>query len=458
MAGSAGRRWFGTDGIRGRVGKEPMTPDFVAALGHAAGKFFLEKNPKGKILVARDTRDSGPVLESALISGIRSAGLEVEAVGVMPSGAAAMVGKEKGASAVAVLSASHNPATDNGVKFFGADGGKLVDLEEEAIEALLEERHPLAIPQRQTVEKGFSCSPEALDLYRNRLKGIFGGKLSLRGMKIVVDAANGAAWFTTPEILRELGAEVEVIAAEPNGKNINEGCGSEHPEKLIEEVKKRSGWIGVAHDGDADRLVLIDEEGSKVDGDEVITMAALDALERGKLSGNAVVVTVMSNLGLDEAVAARGGRVVRTPVGDRYVSEAMRKGGFVLGGEQSGHLLFFDASPAGDGLLSALKILDLVVRKKTRMVELRKEMKRYPQQLTNLRVRHKPAWETLEPVARGVREMEAFLAKKGRILLRYSGTENLVRLLVEADEKDKIRMVQEKLVPILKEHLGESKR
>ena len=187
-------------------------------------------------------------------------------------------------------------------------------------------------------------------------------------------------------------------------------------------------------------------------------MAALDALERGKLPGNAVVVTVMSNLGLDEAVTARGGRVVRTPVGDRYVSEAMRKGGFVLGGEQSGHLLFFDASPAGDGLLSTLKILDLVVRKKTRLVELRKEMKRYPQQLTNLRVRHKPAWETLEPVAQAVREIEDFLGKKGRILLRYSGTENLVRLLVEADEKDKIQKVQEKLVPILQEHLGESKR
>ena len=249
MAGSGGRRWFGTDGIRGRVGKEPMTPEFVTALGQAAGKFFSEKNPKGKILIARDTRESGPMLEAALISGIRSAGLEVESAGVMPSGAAAMVGKEKGACAVVVLSASHNPATDNGVKFFGADGGKLADTEEEAIEALLEERHPSAIPQGQTMEKGFSCPREAFDLYRNRLKGVFGGKLSLKGLKIVVDAANGAAWFTTPEILRELGAEVEVIAAEPNGKNINEGCGSEHPEELMKEVKKRSGWIGVAHDG-----------------------------------------------------------------------------------------------------------------------------------------------------------------------------------------------------------------
>ncbi|MCX6936215.1 MAG: phosphoglucosamine mutase, partial [Verrucomicrobia bacterium] len=264
-----------------------------------------------------------------------------------------------------------------------------------------------------------------------------------------------AAWFTTPEILRGLGAEVEVIGNRPDGKNINEGCGSEQPEKLIGAVKGKKGWIGVAHDGDADRLVLVDEEGEKVDGDEVIAMAALDALERGKLPGKTVVVTVMSNLGLDEAMGARGGRVKRTSVVDRYVMEAMRQGGFIVGGEQSGHLLFLDASPAGDGLLSALKILDLVQRKKEPLSRLRKVMQRYPQNLVNLRVRHKPAWESVPPLAAAVRQMEKFLGKKGRILLRYSGTENLVRLLVEADEMDKIRQVQERLLPILKEHLGE---
>ena len=454
MAGKEGRRWFGTDGIRGRVGKEPMTPEFVAALGEAAGRYFSKKHPRGKILIARDTRESGRMLEAALISGIRSAGLEAEAIGVIPSGAAAMVGLQKGACGVAVLSASHNPATDNGIKFFGSDGGKLGDSEEEVIEGLLNLKKTPVIEERKVAED-FSCEPEAFDLYRKRLEGIFGRNFSLKGLKILVDAANGAAWFTTPEILRGLGSEVEVMGVEPNGENINEGCGSEHPEKLMEAVRKRSGWIGLAHDGDADRLVLVDEDGKKVDGDEVIAMAAMDALERGKLSGKTVVVTVMSNLGLDEMVTARGGKVVRTAVGDRYVAEAMRKGGFGVGGEQSGHLLFLEDSPAGDGLLSALKILDMAARKKKRLAELRKEMRKYPQQLTNLKVRHKPAWETVEPVARGVREAEDFLGKKGRVLLRYSGTENLVRLLVEADEIDKLQKVQEKLVPILKEHLGE---
>jgi phosphoglucosamine mutase len=220
-------------------------------------------------------------------------------------------------------------------------------------------------------------------------------------------------------------------------------------------VKARKGWIGLAHDGDADRLVLVDEEGERVDGDEVIAMAAVDALERGTLPGKTVVATVMSNLGLDEAMAAKGGKVKRTPVGDRYVAAAMREGGFMVGGEASGHLLFTDVSPAGDGLLSALKILDLMKRKGQPLSQLRQVMKGYPQKLLNLKVRHKPAWESVPPLAAAVREMEKFLGRQGRILLRYSGTEPKVRLLVEADEEDKIRKVQERLVPVLREHLGE---
>jgi phosphoglucosamine mutase len=304
-------------------------------------------------------------------------------------------------------------------------------------------------------ELDFSCRDWAIEGYRKKMIQAFGENFSLQGLKILVDAAHGAAWFTTPEILRGFGAEVEVMSDRPDGKNINEGCGSEHPEGLIQKIRERSGWIGLAHDGDADRLVLVDEKGERVDGDEVIAMAALDALERGKLPGKTVVVTVMSNLGLDEAMARQGGSVERTPVGDRYVAAAMKKGGFTLGGEQSGHLLFLDVSPAGDGLLSALKIFDLVQRKKEPLSHLRSVMKRYPQKLVNLKVRHKPAWETVPPLAAAVREMEKVLGKKGRILLRYSGTENLVRLLVEADEDDKIRKVQEKLVPILNEQLGE---
>ena len=448
------RRWFGTDGIRGRVGKVPMTPGFVAAVGAAAGKFFSQAKPGGTVLVARDTRGSGPELEAALAAGLESAGLKTLRVGVLPSGAAAMIVPATGACGGAILSASHNPAEDNGLKFCRGDGRKLEDSEEEQIESLLDLEN-----RNKVVAKAggadFACDPKALEAYRKKLLGGFGAGFTLQGAKVVVDAANGAAWQTGPEILKSLGAEVETIGDRPDGKNINEGCGSEHPEKLMAAVKSRKGWIGIAHDGDADRLVLVDEEGVKVDGDEVIAMAALDALERGALPGKTVVVTVMSNLGLDEAVAAKGGKVKRTPVGDRYVAAAMREGGFTVGGESSGHLLFPDVSPAGDGLLSALKILDLMRRKGQPLSQLKKVMKRYPQQLVNLKVRHKPAWESVPPLAAAVREMEKFLGKKGRILLRYSGTEPKVRLLVEADEEDKIRKVQERLVPVLNEHLGE---
>lgn len=454
MGEGQGRRWFGTDGIRGRVGKVPMTPEFIAAVGAAAGKLFSQTSPQGKVLIARDTRGSGPMLEAALVSGLKSSGLTVELAGVLPSGAAAMLVPSRGACAGAILSASHNPATDNGIKFCGANGSKLTDEEEMQLERGLDWEHPPAITETIR-ELDFSCRDWAIEGYRKKMIQTFGEPFSLQGLKILVDAAHGAAWFTTPEILRGLGAQVEVMSDRPDGKNINEGCGSEHPEGLMQKIRERSGWIGLAHDGDADRLVLVDEKGERVDGDEVIAMAALDALGRGKLPGKTVVVTVMSNLGLDEAIAKQGGSVERTPVGDRYVAAAMKKGGFSMGGEQSGHLLFLDASPAGDGLLSALKIFDLVQRKKEPLSHLRSVMKRYPQKLVNLKVRHKPAWETVPPLAAAVREMERFLGKKGRILLRYSGTENLVRLLVEADEEDKIRQVEEKLVPILNEHLGE---
>ena len=448
------RRWFGTDGIRGRVGRAPMTPEFVAAAGAAAGKFFAQGKPGGKVVVARDTRGSGPELEVALAAGLESAGMTVLRVGVMPSGAAAMVVPALGACAGAVLSASHNPAEDNGLKFFHGDGRKLEDVEEEQIEAQLEIEHAPR-PKTAAGKPDFSGTPEAREAYRKKLQEGFGAGFSLKGLKILVDAANGAAWQTTPEFLQGWGAEVEAMGNRPDGSNINEGCGSEHPEKLMAAVKARKGWIGLAHDGDADRLVLVDEEGERVDGDEVIAMAAVDALERGALPGKTVVATVMSNLGLDEAMAAKGGKVKRTPVGDRYVAAAMREGGFTVGGEASGHLLFTDVSPAGDGLLSALKILDLMKRKGQPLSQLRKVMKRYPQKLVNLKVRHKPAWESVPPLAAAVREMEKFLGRQGRILLRYSGTEPKVRLLVEADEEDKIRKVQERLVPVLREHLGE---
>lgn len=448
------RRWFGTDGVRGRVGTEPMTVDFVWALGRAAGNFFAKKSPQGRVMVARDTRESGPQLEAALCAGLREAGMEVESVGVLPSGALAMLVQETGACAGAILSASHNPASDNGVKFCGSDGAKLSEQSEREMERGLDLTQ--ATPALKIAgAPDFTCTAEAFDLYQGRLRKAFGSGPFLKGIRMVVDAGHGAAWYTTPKILREMGAEVEVMSAQPDGKNINEQCGSEHPEKLIEAVKRRKGWLGLAHDGDADRIVFIDEEGERVDGDELIGMVALDAMERGKLPGKTVVVTQMSNLGLDEMIMTHGGKVVRTAIGDRAVAEAMRQGGYGVGGEQSGHLLFHDVSPAGDGLLSALKVLDRVQRKGARVADLRKGMRRYPQKLTNLKVRHKPAWESIPAVSGAVRGVEKELGKKGRILLRYSGTENLMRLLVEADKMDTIDCVVGKLMPILQEHLGE---
>ena len=431
-----------------------MTVDFVWALGRAAGNFFAKKSPQGRVMVARDTRESGPQLEAALCAGLREAGMEVESVGVLPSGALAMLVQETGACAGVILSASHNPASDNGVKFCGSDGAKLSEESEREMERGLDLTQ--ATPALKIAGAlDFTCTAEAFDLYQGRLRKAFGSGPFLKGIRMVVDVGHGAAWYTTPKILREMGAEVEVMSAQPDGKNINEQCGSEHPEKLIEAVKRRKGWLGLAHDGDADRIVFIDEEGERVDGDELIGMVALDAMERGKLPGKTVVVTQMSNLGLDEMIMTHGGKVVRTAIGDRAVAEAMRQGGYGVGGEQSGHLLFHDVSPAGDGLLSALKVLDRVQRKGARVADLRKGMRRYPQKLTNLKVRHKPAWESIPAVSGAVRGVEKELGKKGRILLRYSGTENLMRLLVEADKMDTIDCVVGKLMPILQEHLGE---
>ena len=315
------------------------------------------------------------------------------------------------------------------VQSLGAAMTQVADLSQEAVNAVLDDFIA-------TIKKQTSLGLGSSDYVENVLKRALGEDKAASVLSRIMPGASSKGL----DILRWMDAR---------------SIADMDPEKLIAAVKQRKGWMGLAHDGDADRMVLIDEEGERVDGDEVIAMAALDAMERGALKGKTVVVTQMSNLGLDEAVKARGGSVVRTAVGDRHVAEAMRKGGFVVGGEQSGHLLFHDAAPTGDGLLSALKIFSSMMRKKVGLAELRKGMKRYPQKLLNLRVRHKPAWETVAPLAQAVREMEQVLGKRGRILLRYSGTENLVRLLVEADKMDTIDRVVDRLMPILQEHLGE---
>lgn len=428
------REWFGTDGVRGEYGRFPMEPGFVKAMGRAVVREFGE----GKAyVIGRDTRASGPVLEDALREGIMEEGGEVRGVGVLPSAAVALVTRAWKAAAGMVISASHNPHTDNGVKVVGGEGFKLGDETELRIEShlreLLEQGGQEEPDQPVEKEPDFGCDGEAFALYRHVLAASLPEAFSLAGVRMVVDAGNGAAWRTTSEVLRSYSAEVELLHAAPDGHNINAACGSQHTEDLQRVVREAGGGaLGLAHDGDADRVIFVDEEGQELDGDEVLAILGTHMLEAGRLTGETLVATRMSNLGLDEAIAKAGGKVVRTDVGDRYVLEAMRAGGFALGGEQSGHMIFPEHSPTGDGLLTALQLLRVVVETGRSLKELRRVMPRYPQKLVNLKVREKPPIQSLPQVQAAIREVEARLGSKGRVFLRYSGTENKIRLLLES--------------------------
>ncbi|MEM9399222.1 MAG: phosphoglucosamine mutase [Verrucomicrobiota bacterium] len=446
------RKWFGTDGIRGTFGQEPMTPAFAYRVGYALGRYF-QKGGNNQFVIARDTRASGPALQQALSEGIQHAGGKVANLGVIPTGAVALLTMKRGATAGIMISASHNPYEDNGIKCFGHDGFKLTDEAELKIEAIIEQQpgptSPLAEPSLH-----FEPDLEAFKTYQQHLIETLPADTSLTGLNILVDCGNGAAWKTTPEILTGLGAEVTPIYHSPDGKNINANCGSQHTEELQERVKKTPGAIGLAHDGDADRFILIDEQGQALDGDDVLALLALDRIARQTLANNTVVATVMSNLGLDEAVAQAGGNVCRTKVGDRYVLETMREHGHVLGGEQSGHMLFLDKMTTGDGLLSALQVFELLVRSKKKLCELRSGMKKYPQKLINLKVTSKPPINELPAVQAAIQEVETDLGREGRALLRYSGTENKIRLLIECKDASKLSPSAEKILQPLRETIG----
>jgi phosphoglucosamine mutase len=416
------RRYFGTDGIRGRAGEEPITAAFAEKLGRALVRVLGVNRPV--IAIGRDTRASGPMLEDALARGIASAGGEVRLLGVLPTpGVAAYVVANK-LAAGAVISASHNPAHDNGIKFFSGDGFKLPDETELAIEQQLEA--PAAAEHGSITTAG-----DARDLYLAHALRSLPDDSSLRGLTIAVDCANGAACETTPSTLRALGADVHIFHAAPDGQNINAGCGSTVASEISRLVKETGAQVGLSHDGDADRLLLCDETGDPLDGDELLALAGLDLLRRGELSGHTVVATVMSNLGLDEAIEQAGGQVVRTAVGDRYVLEAMRAGGFVLGGEQSGHMIFLRHGTTGDGLVSALQIFHLMVESGKPLSELRQVLHKYPQAQRAVAVKAKPPLETVPEVQAAITAAEQALAPRGRVLVRYSGTEPKLRILLE---------------------------
>lgn len=421
------RLYFGTDGVRGRFGDAVMNPDFVRKLANAAGRHMaaaLGAGPK-IALIGRDTRESGPVLEAAVAEGLASAGWGVGLLGVLPTPAVSLAVRKAHAQLGVVITASHNPADDNGVKFFASTGFKLPDAEEAAIEALLEVAGPV-------VDRGDIAPVRDAKLHyiAQALTRLPAGALA--GWKIVLDTANGATCETTREVLTQLGAELVLLGNAPDGRNINAGVGSEHPEQLAARVLETGARLGIAHDGDGDRVVFCDENGSALDGDEVMTFLALGKLKRGDLPGGTLVVTVQSNLGVDAALAAAGGRAVRTNVGDRYVSEALQREGAALGGESSGHFIFPRVSPAGDGLLAALAVLRVMRDTGQPLSQLRRALKKFPQKQKALKLAAKPPLESLPGVQRLLREAEAALGGSGRVMIRYSGTEPKVRILVEA--------------------------
>lgn len=462
MSDNNGRKKiFGTDGVRGTANVEPITAETALKLGRSAAHVFknLEKMARGfgkhKIVIGKDTRLSGYMLENALSSGILSMGVDVLFIGPLPTPGIAYVTRSLRADAGIAITASHNPYTDNGIKFFRADGYKLDDNIEQQIENLvfsgaIENIRPAADHIGKAVR-----IDDALGRYIEYAKASFPRGLTLDGMRIVIDCANGAAYKASPCVLRELGAEVIVYGNSPDGMNINENCGSMHPEQISQKVLEHGAQLGIAHDGDADRVILSDETGNLIDGDDILAIAALEMLEQGSLANKTVVATVMSNAGLDAAVKKAGGQVVRTTVGDKNVIDEMLRNGYNLGGEQSGHLIFRDFSSTGDGLVAALQILRIMKMRKCLLSHLSGCWTRYPQLVTNIRVREKRPFEQLDGVLDLVGQAEAVLkGEGGRVLLRYSGTEPKARLLIEGRDSETLRLWSDKIADAVKKQVG----
>ena len=455
------KKIFGTDGVRGVANIEPVTAETSLKLGRAAAHVFTQlnprKNPPGtrpKIVLGKDTRLSGYMLENALVAGITSLGVDVLIIGPLPTPGVAYITRSLRADAGIILSASHNPYEDNGIKFFRHDGYKLDDQVEQQIEQLVFAGEIDSIrPTGGRIGRAARID-DALGRYVEFAKASFPRGMSLEEMHVAVDVANGAAYKSTPCILRELGAEVTVAHNDPNGTNINAQCGSIHPEEIQRLVKETGADVGITHDGDADRVLLCDENGEIVDGDEILAVASIDLLRTGRLEQNTVAATVMSNFGLDETLAAQGGKVVRTKVGDRYVIEEMVQRKLNLGGEQSGHIIFRDFTTTGDGIISALQILRIMHKTGQPLSKLKTSLKKYPQAQRNLLVKEKLPLAELPAVMKLVNEIEKELSGKGRVLLRYSGTEPKIRLLIEGQEFDKIDKQANRIADAIQEAIG----
>jgi phosphoglucosamine mutase len=448
------RKLFGTDGVRGVANLEPMTSEIAMQLGRAAAHIFMRRAGRHQVVIGKDTRLSGYMLESALTSGICSMGVDVLLVGPMPTPAIAFLTRSLRADAGVVISASHNPYQDNGIKFFSNEGFKLPDEVEGRIEQLIisdEIKH--LRPTADAIGKAYRIG-DAEGRYIEFVKRSLPKDLDLQGIKLVVDCANGAAYKVAPAVLRELGAEIEVIANSPDGMNINDGCGAVHPERLQEAVRRHGAHIGIALDGDADRAIFVCEQGKIVDGDHVMAALGLDLHTQGQLARKTVVGTVMSNFGLELAMKNAGIELVRTPVGDRYLMERMLAEGHNFGGEQSGHFIFLDHNTTGDGLISALQILSLMKRTGTPLSELAKAMTAVPQILLNVQVKHKPDLNQIPDIQQAIKTAEATLNGTGRVLVRYSGTEALLRIMVEGERDSTIREVADHLADVVRARIG----
>ena len=449
-------RLFGTDGVRGVANLEPMTPEIALKIGQAAVVVAAAgiKHPP-RILIGKDTRLSGYMIETALASGICSMGGDVLLSGPIPTPAIAHLTTSMRADLGIVISASHNPFQDNGIKIFGRDGFKLADELEARIEGIVKGRIPLSA--RKTgpgIGQAFKVD-DARGRYVAFAKSTFPRNLSLEGLRLVVDAAHGAAYRVAPAVFSELGATVLSIGVQPDGVNINEGVGALHPDKARAEVVKTSAQMGIALDGDADRVVLIDEHGLVIDGDSVLAMCALEMAEMGLLKKRAVVATVMSNLGLERALGLRKIKLVRTAVGDRHVVDAMRKGGLNLGGEQSGHLVFLDHASTGDGIVAALQVLALMIRREKPLSELAAEaMTRVPQILESVTLPRRRPIEEMKKLQAGIRSVSKSLGRRGRILVRWSGTEPKLRVMIEGENETAIRRYAGSLIAAARQDFG----
>ena len=445
---------FGTDGVRGLANAD-LTPELALTLGRAAVGVLRAGGAQGAgrplVVVGRDPRASGELLESALVAGICSAGGDALLAGVVPTPAVAFLARHYRAAAGVVISASHNPMPDNGIKFFGPHGFKLPDAVEERIEGAL------AVADQDAPRptgRGVGRVRHAADAADAYLAHLLQDLPDLGRLEVVVDCANGAASAVGPEAYRRAGARVLAVGAEPDGENVNDGVGSTHPERLQAEVTRAGAAVGLSHDGDADRLIAVDERGAVVDGDVLLAIAALDERARGGLPTGTVVTTVMTNLGFRRAMAAHGIQVVQTAVGDRYVLEAMRAGGHTLGGEQSGHVIFLDRATTGDGILTGLHLLSILARSGRPLSELATVMRRLPQVLVNIRVADRAGLAGAAAIWRAVAEEEARLGDRGRVLVRASGTEPLVRVMVEADTEDDAGAVAGRLAEVVAAQLG----